>query len=130
MMNVEIMTADELVRYGKPTTPLEAALLAKLKETSEELEAYKDVITTSDRGFIESPSELENYLDELEEVESRYLSQENYGDYKEFFDEIVADYEKSHGYWVNPVPWDESLKEAIKTEFTLAKFYTPESARK
>lgn len=129
-MNVSIMTGEELVRYAKPNTELEEALIARLKEVSDELEAFKDVINISVRGFIETPEELANYLDEIELQAAAGANKEDYDDYKSFFREIVSYYEEHRGAYPNAEPWDDNLREAIKEEFDFANFYTPESARK
>jgi hypothetical protein len=129
-MNVSIMTADELVKYAKTNTELEVALMARLKEAVAEIEAFKDVLDISHRGFIESAEDLDKYLDEIELEAAAGANKEDYDDYKSFFREIVSYFEDHRGAYPAAEPSDDVLRESIKEEFDFANFYTPSNARK
>ena len=129
MMVIEIMSADELMRYGKPVTTLEQCLTDRLRESLSILEAYEDVLYSSGRGYINTPEELEAYLDDVEGEAAKGKGKEDYEDYKDFFKDIVAHFEDTNGNYPCAEPHDMTLREAIKEELTYAKFYTPEGER-
>ena len=44
ILNVSIMSASDLLRYGKPVTPLEVALFEKLQDANQRLASWEELL--------------------------------------------------------------------------------------
>jgi predicted nuclease with TOPRIM domain len=68
---IEILSAEDLIRYGKPQTTLELALYEKLRERLDDVAEWYDVASNHN---IDSPQELESFIEENEAEVSRLES--------------------------------------------------------
>ena len=108
-----ILTTSDLLRYAKPSTPLEEALFDALKRERQDAEPWEQLAANYDA---DTPDDLEKLIDELKDNQKP----DDFDDYVKFFDDVVrcADlyYRDCH-----PVNLNNSVCKIVKDHATLAR---------
>ena len=106
-LNVSILSAEDLLRYGRPSTPLEIALFEKLQETFRGSTPWEEV---AERFNCDTPDELSALIEKLQDVEPM---PSDYGDLDTFFAYVKTAYDEAGSRWPGVLPGDSKFIDSV-----------------